>query len=172
MFLKFPGYKEMQVLFEPTYKRDVQSNSVYINKNDQCPSYCDRVLFKCNDASSDTKLIEYDCSDQVFGSDHRPVFLRLAISLYFDHFCDPFYLMNMTTPNQGKGLITMKSISLKPNENRILHVLNRAFKPPLHFQLQFVADWLTSSPFSFEKKVTHLSDLTQKLWKASQLPTL
>ena len=34
MFLKFPGYQEMPITFEPTYKRDAQSNSVYINKND------------------------------------------------------------------------------------------------------------------------------------------
>lgn len=45
---KFPGYHEMAIDFDPTYKRDASTNTFYVFKKDQCPSYCDRVLFKVN----------------------------------------------------------------------------------------------------------------------------
>ncbi len=43
----FPGYEEGAITFMPTYKRREDSNE-YKNKNDQCPSYTDRILFKNN----------------------------------------------------------------------------------------------------------------------------
>ena len=44
---KYPGYIEHTIEFKPTYKRDSKENK-YINKKNQAPSYCDRILFKNN----------------------------------------------------------------------------------------------------------------------------
>jgi len=49
---RYPKYYEMKINFDPTYKRESFSNGNYLNKNDQCPSYTDRVVFKSNDESS------------------------------------------------------------------------------------------------------------------------
>ena len=46
---RFPGYYEHPISFMPTYKRDANSNYIYINKKNQCPSFTDRILFKSND---------------------------------------------------------------------------------------------------------------------------
>ena len=61
----------------PTYKMSDQKD-VYVNKNDQAPSYCDRVLFKNN---MPIKWVPefYKSMPYVFGSDHRPVQLGLTL---------------------------------------------------------------------------------------------
>ena len=61
----------------PTYKRNIDDNS-YKNKKNQAPSYCDRILFKNNTVYPYTINI-YSCLDNLFGSDHRPVYLSLNI---------------------------------------------------------------------------------------------
>jgi len=43
----FPDYEEQRIDYLPTYKMST-SEEVYVNKNDQAPSYCDRCLFKNN----------------------------------------------------------------------------------------------------------------------------
>ena len=43
----FPGYEEKQITFMPTYKRMYNQND-YVNKNNQCMSYTDRILVKNN----------------------------------------------------------------------------------------------------------------------------
>ena len=50
----------------------------YIDKKDQAPSYCDRVLYK-NNTSLEIKVDKYECLHEVYGSDHRPVSLELTI---------------------------------------------------------------------------------------------
>jgi len=54
---------------------------VYINKKDQCPSFTDRILLKANDKSGEISYNEYNCRDEIFGSDHRPVYLDLNIKM-------------------------------------------------------------------------------------------
>jgi len=51
---------------------------MYKNKKNQAPSYCDRILFKNNTVYPYTINI-YGCLDNLFGSDHRPVYLSLNI---------------------------------------------------------------------------------------------
>ena len=41
----YPGYCEQPITFLPSYKIST-SDDQYVNKKDQSPSYCDRVLFK------------------------------------------------------------------------------------------------------------------------------
>jgi hypothetical protein len=44
----YPDYHEPKIEFMPTYKLDDFNNEVYVNKKNQCPSYTDRILYKCN----------------------------------------------------------------------------------------------------------------------------
>ena len=74
---KYPNYYEGKINFMPTYKRNTDDNN-YKNKKNQAPSYCDRILFKNNTVYPYTINI-YGCLDNLFGSDHRPVYLSLNI---------------------------------------------------------------------------------------------
>jgi hypothetical protein len=94
---RFPGYHEEPITFMPTYKRDSNSNGVYINKKEQCPSFTDRVLFKQNDKNGSVRFNEYMCRDQIFGSDHRPVFLDLDLKVAQEVLLEPQLLLNPST---------------------------------------------------------------------------
>lgn len=74
---RYPGYHEEPITFMPTYKCDLQDNGKYINKNNQCPSFTDRILLKQNDTTSEINYKEYNSRAEIFGSDHRPVFLDI-----------------------------------------------------------------------------------------------
>lgn len=74
---KYPNYFEPKITFLPTYKRNMDDNQ-YKNKKDQAPSYCDRILFK-NNTVFGFHVNLYKCIDDIFGSDHRPVYLSLVI---------------------------------------------------------------------------------------------
>lgn len=78
---RFPGYHEEAIDFMPTYKRDDRSNGVYVNKNNQCPSFTDRILIKDNDKTCELQYNQYNCREEVYGSDHRPVFLDFNIRI-------------------------------------------------------------------------------------------
>lgn len=100
---RFPGYHEEPIDFMPTYKRDAISNDVYINKKEQCPSFTDRILFKANDKTVGVEYNKYQCRDEIFGSDHRPVYLDLNLKLTQDTLIEPQLLHNPDTPEQGSG---------------------------------------------------------------------
>ena len=61
----------MPITFIPSYKMSTSEES-YVNKKDQAPSYCDRVLFKKNSTHKHTSDF-YICNHNAYGSDHRPV---------------------------------------------------------------------------------------------------
>ena len=44
----------------------------YVDKKDQAPSYCDRVLYK-NNSTLKVEGISYECHHDVYGSDHRAI---------------------------------------------------------------------------------------------------
>lgn len=70
----------MAIDFDPTYKRDFSQQFGFINKNEQSPSYCDRILYKCNDRNCWIIGNQYNCIEKVLGSDHRPVFLSCTVN--------------------------------------------------------------------------------------------
>jgi len=87
---RYPGYHEEPIKFMPTYKCEIfQNNGKYINKKDQCPSYTDRILLKQNDSTSEIKFNKYYTREEVFGSDHRPVYLDCTIRLGLVNFIEP-----------------------------------------------------------------------------------
>ena len=73
----YAGYQEPKIEHLPSYKMD-KKKDIYIDKKDQAPSYCDRIIYRNN---SELKIEEelYDCMHSVKGSDHRPVVLGLKI---------------------------------------------------------------------------------------------
>ena len=73
----YPEYQEAPITFFPSYKL-MKSQLVYIDKKDQAPTYCDRVIYK-NNTCLDIQVDEYSCHHEVYGSDHRPVSLAFTI---------------------------------------------------------------------------------------------
>ena len=73
----YPNYQEAPISFLPSYKL-AKEQLFYVDKKDQAPSYCDRVIYK-NNTSLEIVVDDYECKHQVHGSDHRPVALSLTI---------------------------------------------------------------------------------------------
>jgi len=133
---RFPGYHEEPIEFMPTYKRHAFNNEIYINKNEQCPSFTDRIIFKQNEKSARVIFNEYQCRDDIFGSDHRPVFLDFSIKLTPEVVMCPRLLRDPKTPNQGSGRITVTSFKLAW-ETKQLDIIKRKLQMPFFVQLQF-----------------------------------
>ena len=72
----YHGYTEQPKNWLPTYKLSRTEPHVYVNKKEQAPSYCDRILMK-NNTKDSVKCTEYQAYHDVFGSDHRPVTLSI-----------------------------------------------------------------------------------------------
>jgi len=89
--INYPGYKEFwkngpnagpEPEFMPTYKQNSKNPGQYVNKNDQCPSFTDRVLMR-NNSSQVIKNARYRPLKHVMGSDHQPVQLDFQIDNFF-----------------------------------------------------------------------------------------
>lgn len=74
----YPGYTEPEITFLPGYKLSF-TKTEYLDKKNQAPSYCDRILFR-NNSCLKAKVNSYRCLHEVTGSDHRPVILDLQIN--------------------------------------------------------------------------------------------
>ena len=74
----------------------------YINKKNQGPSYCDRVLYR-NNSCLQINEDYYNCLDTVYGSDHRPVALCLTVKDFFEpgNFCEIDRLFDVNNPHLG-----------------------------------------------------------------------
>lgn len=68
---------EGPLLFPPTYKYNI-GTSEYETKKNRIPSWCDRILFKRNDY---IKLIAYNSIQDVYLSDHKPVYAIFEINI-------------------------------------------------------------------------------------------
>lgn len=110
---KYPKYSEMAINFHPTYKRDFNEPYSFINKKEQCPSYCDRIMFKTNDSHSSISGTHYDAIESILGSDHRPVTLSCRVTFPIGNFVDPIKLLDVTKPLQSHGVCTIKNLILK-----------------------------------------------------------
>lgn len=86
-FGKYVGFEEPEILFLPTYKRSKTDKS-FVNKKNQAPSYCDRILVK-NNTSNQLNVTNYTSLEDFYGSDHRPVVLEFETEL------PPIRYMNM-----------------------------------------------------------------------------
>lgn len=77
----FTGFVEGPRDFLPTY-RWVRDAVVWSNKNDQSPSYTDRVmLHSLPGVADEVTLQSLNTNTDMFGSDHRPVFATYSMRL-------------------------------------------------------------------------------------------
>ena len=77
----------------------------YVNKNDQAPSYCDRIMFK-NNMPMHWNADFYRGIHEMHGIDHRPVQLGLTLKEFdYPEFASIPKLLNMAKPRQGYGEI-------------------------------------------------------------------
>ena len=167
----FPGYTEGKIDFLPTYKREAKSTG-FVKKDDQCPSYCDRILFK-NNSKCQADIVEYGSHEYYYGSDHRPVFMKMRLKTEPCDYIDPINLLDPLKPVQGRGEICLRDVKLTLDGER-LHHIHRTFYYPMFLQLQFSSDWLVEKPVSYEKVISCLPESEQvtKSWKNDQIPRL
>ena len=63
------GYKEGELTFPPTYKFDPGTDVYDSSGKSRVPSWCDRVLWRCN--TDAVELLQYTHVPQLKVSDHR-----------------------------------------------------------------------------------------------------
>ncbi|KAI6655435.1 synaptojanin-1 isoform X3 [Oopsacas minuta] len=83
----FFAFEEAPVRFPPTYRYIRGSRSSYhilkkkaVKDKINVPSYCDRILFKSY-LNSPILPTSYGCSDEIFTSDHSPVFASFVLGI-------------------------------------------------------------------------------------------
>jgi hypothetical protein len=122
-------------------------------------------MIKKNDGEIDVTFKEYGCKDDVFGSDHRPVFLRFEVELKLNHLLNPSRFISPASPDQGFGKLCIEHFKLQLTNGGML-TTKKKFMFPLFFQLKFCGEFLTANPASFEKRMLGLFEpLPHKLWK-------
>ena len=67
------------MLFRPTYKYDVGTNTYDSSRKGRIPSWTDRILYACN--PQHVQCIAYNSIDFVTTSDHKPVYASFIVSL-------------------------------------------------------------------------------------------
>eukprot|EP00656_Telonema_subtile_P055525 TRINITY_DN8629_c0_g1_i1.p1 TRINITY_DN8629_c0_g1~~TRINITY_DN8629_c0_g1_i1.p1 ORF type:complete len:290 (-),score=46.59 TRINITY_DN8629_c0_g1_i1:58-927(-) len=81
----FQGFEEGPLSFQPTYKLDFGSNTVYdTSSKARIPAWTDRVLYV---PSPNIQLIDYGCDREVVTSDHLPVYALFEVRC--DLSCSP-----------------------------------------------------------------------------------
>ncbi|XP_051505508.1 phosphatidylinositol 3,4,5-trisphosphate 5-phosphatase 2B-like isoform X2 [Myxocyprinus asiaticus] len=83
----FFNFKEEKILFPPTYRYERGSRDCYLWQKYKSsrvqvngPSWCDRVLWKSYPESHIT-CTSYGCTDDIFTSDHSPVFATFEVGV-------------------------------------------------------------------------------------------
>ena len=104
----YPNYEEAPINFLPSYKLS-KTELVYVDKKDQAPSYCDRVLFK-NNTTLELSVESYDCLHDVYGSDHRPVALSLSIR---DFGWPQYYEMPKMNEQPSYGIFDIEYVNIE-----------------------------------------------------------
>jgi hypothetical protein len=86
----FYNFQEPEINFFPTYRRK-KGTDEYSNKNNQSPSWCDRIMVK---TSRDLDMLFYDSVKCVKHSDHLPVLAKFSIYLTIPSFDDVEKILN------------------------------------------------------------------------------
>ena len=137
----FPGYEEAKINFFPSYKMK-NDKLEYVNKKNQAPSYCDRVLYR-NHSGLPIQEDFYNCLQDVYGSDHRPVALSITVQGFFSpgQYCDVDRLLDFENPQLGYGEIDIMMIDIKDLDyTKVKQLLSTKveFKPmPLQLRVSF-----------------------------------
>ena len=146
----FSGFTEGEKKFMPTYKRQHKSNG-YTNKKEQPPSWTDRVLIK-NNCGRKVNIKEYDCMDDFWGSDHRPVFGEFEIPL--DH--PDFYQIirgQFTQEALQNQLISVIKVS-KITVNFLINPFTAKDEVPCSVRWKFLGDMISTETGAFTEAQT------------------
>lgn len=73
----FKGYREGDIMFEPTYKYDVGTDTYDSSEKQRAPAYCDRVLWK----GERIEQMTYNSVMEVRQSDHKPVYAIFNVKI-------------------------------------------------------------------------------------------
>lgn len=92
----FYNFQEPEINFFPTYRR-IRGMDEYSNKNNQSPSWCDRVMVK---TARDLDMLFYDSIKNVKHSDHMPVLGKFSIYLTIPSFDDIEKTLNQNVAGQ------------------------------------------------------------------------
>ncbi|KNC81373.1 hypothetical protein SARC_06298, partial [Sphaeroforma arctica JP610] len=80
--LVFQGFEEGEIIFAPTYKYDVNSDTYDTSEKQRTPSWTDRILWRVNGESVLNSVLRYyNRVDSIRTSDHRPVVAVLDINV-------------------------------------------------------------------------------------------
>ena len=123
----FPGYVEPRIRFMPTYKR-AKDQHQFINKNEQCPSYTDRILFK-NNSNCQFKINNYYCLENYFGSDHRPVYMTMSLKTAPNNYMDLSKLVDERVEDQGRGELQAQFVMLSIDEHKLAKITEQLPDP-------------------------------------------
>ena len=91
-------------------------------------------MFKSNDPKVCVKYNKYNCRNDIYGSDHRPVYLDLSLGLSKELLMEPDLLLNPATPEQGSGKLTINNFKLSFDKQGV-STLKRKFVMPMFLQL-------------------------------------
>ncbi|XP_041930599.1 inositol polyphosphate phosphatase-like 1b isoform X1 [Alosa sapidissima] len=106
----FFNFKEEKITFPPTYRYERGSRDCYLWQKYKTsgvrinvPSWCDRVLWK---SYPETHIVctSYGCTDDIFTSDHSPVFATFQVGL-----TSPFFRAD-SNPSVEKAWIEVESV--------------------------------------------------------------
>lgn len=75
------GFKEAPIKFPPTYKYQV-GNPQNLYKANRTPSWCDRILYLGYKELGSEIILKYESLPSVLTSDHKPVYLGIAVPRY------------------------------------------------------------------------------------------
>eukprot|EP00347_Sterkiella_histriomuscorum_P004413 403360556 len=170
---KYPLYKEFAINFMPSYKRNKTDND-YLNKKNQAPSYTDRILYR-NNTEQQMLLRDYNCLNNVFGSDHRPIILDVDIVIKPNRLLSIPRLIDRTMQTQqGIGMIKFNFLIIKKLQSQAIETfLKKKLVFPSHLQISFYADYLESFASSSEQSIVNIARFYNEIeWNHSELPTL
>jgi len=150
----FQGWELAPTNFSPTY-RWKRGKKELSNKNDQPPSYCDRVLWISRSGVRQcVNLVETNCVEELMISDHRPIYARFELLLREPFLPWPWHPLIMDVPfftgvriqessaASGKSTATKKFIFNK-------YVCRRKFRPIKGIPFTYTcisAIWVSSNP--------------------------
>lgn len=77
----FAEYNEAPLLFRPTYKYDMHTDTYDSSEKARAPAWTDRILCRSRDDALPLTIKRYGCAD-VRVSDHRPVFAAIDATAY------------------------------------------------------------------------------------------
>lgn len=139
----FYNFQEPEINFFPTYRR-IKGTDEYSNKNNQSPSWCDRIMVK---TARDVDLLYYDSVKSVKHSDHLPVLAKFSIYLTIPSFDDVEKTLNQNVV----GKIVFNNFLLNYNFTEAFAELE--VEPKFPFKLKLSAHYFINKNGAESKTV-------------------